>query len=157
MIQLEFIPKPPGGIMALRLRRAAAAAERLANIELDGDVTVKFVNQAASRYYNQTYAKHDYPTDVLSFAYTEDKTPSPSGEVSLGDIIICTPIAVAHAKQYRIPLEAEVTLLLAHGLLHIAGYDHQNPATKASFAQIQNAIMKELGIPAREYFNDHHN
>jgi len=125
--------------------------------QLDGVIAVKFVDRGESRDYNQRFAQQDYATDVLSFAYNEVES-SPVTENALGDIVICTPIAAEQAQQYGIPLRAEITLLLVHGILHIAGFDHQHQesAAKTSFAQIQNAIMEELGLPAREYFDDHH-
>ncbi|MBI4955449.1 MAG: rRNA maturation RNase YbeY, partial [Myxococcales bacterium] len=46
----------------------------------------------------------------------------------LGDVILSVPTAARQARRRRAPLLAELTLLLAHGLLHLCGHDHRTPA-----------------------------
>ena len=66
---------------------------------------------------NREWRGLDLPTDVLSF---------PSGGHSfLGDIVIDVPYAVRQARRHGHPLRREVQILLAHGLLHLLGYDHE--------------------------------
>jgi len=76
---------------------------------------------------NRDHRKHDKPTDVLAFALREGK-PLAGAEALLGDVVISLPTARRQAKQHKHDLWAEVTVLLAHGLLHLVGYDHRTDA-----------------------------
>ncbi len=77
---------------------------------------------------NRLYRKKDRPTDVLAFAMNEGHAVPTSRDPKmprlLGDVIVSIPTARAQAKRAdKAPLE-EVTMLLAHGLLHLLGWDH---------------------------------
>ena len=62
---------------------------------------------------NKKYLKHDYATDVLSFALGE----------GFCEMIICPRIACANAKAHQTSTEEEIILYVVHGILHLAGYD----------------------------------
>jgi probable rRNA maturation factor len=68
----------------------------------------------------------DKPTDVLSFSMKEGEQLGSSPEL-LGDVIISVETAVNQAKKASISAIEEVTSLLIHGVLHLLGYDHQQP------------------------------
>jgi len=66
---------------------------------------------------NRAWRRKDRPTDVLSF---------PSGERDfLGDLVIDVPYAARQARRRGHAVRREVQILLAHGLLHLLGYDHE--------------------------------
>ena len=66
---------------------------------------------------NREWRGMDLPTDVLSF---------PSGDRGfLGDLVIDVPYAARQARRRGHPVAREVKILLAHGLLHLLGYDHE--------------------------------
>ena len=71
---------------------------------------------------NREYLGMDAPTDVLSFPASE--TDPETGARYLGDILISIPRAEEQAQSAGHPLEAEVQLLVVHGVLHLLGYDH---------------------------------
>ena len=76
---------------------------------------------------NRDYRDKDRPTDVLAFAMQEGE-PSPSaGPLVLGDVVISLPTAARQAAERGRPLVREVVELLAHGLLHLLGFDHELP------------------------------
>lgn len=153
MITLQFADKPPRGVSQAGLRTAARYVQKATGFKLRGSITVAFVSRPRSRKLNRQFSGHDYATDVLSFAYEPDSTPTTPAPPILGDIAICTSIAKKQARQHKISLLAEVNLLLVHGLLHVLGFDHDQPLTQASFENTQNAIMKELKLPARQFFH----
>ena len=93
----------------------------LKQLKLTGIVTVKLGDEEESRELNNTYRKKDYPTDVLSFPLNE-KLP---GGFYIGDIFICHPIAVKQAEENGVSIEEELLTLMVHGILHLAGYDHE--------------------------------
>ncbi|MEO8800717.1 MAG: rRNA maturation RNase YbeY [Polyangiaceae bacterium] len=80
---------------------------------------------------NKLYRKKDRPTDVLAFALREGEFSELSsgafGEL-LGDVIISLPTAARQAKERDVAVLEETTMLLAHGLLHLLGWDHRNDA-----------------------------
>jgi probable rRNA maturation factor len=73
---------------------------------------------------NRTWRRKDRPTDVLSFP-TFKESSSPSSSSSLGDLVIDVPYAARQARRRGHPVSREVQILLAHGLLHLLGYDHE--------------------------------
>lgn len=75
---------------------------------------------------NRDHRRKDKPTDVLAFALREGK-PVP-GSQALGDVVISLDTAARQAEELGRTLWDEVTWLLAHGLLHLLGYDHRTAA-----------------------------
>ncbi len=97
--------------------------EQIASVlKLDGDITIKLSDREESRKLNLKYRKKDYPTDVLSFPINE-KFPD---SFYIGDILLCYPVAVEQALENSISEKQELLTLLCHGLLHLAGYDHES-------------------------------
>jgi probable rRNA maturation factor len=77
---------------------------------------------------NRRYRGHDGATDVLAFAMREgDRMPSADGADLLGDVVISIDTAGRQAKRARRELAAEARALIAHGLLHLVGWDHRTP------------------------------
>ena len=73
---------------------------------------------------NRDYRSKDKPTDVLAFALREGEAGHLAGD-HLGDVVISVDTAARQAKDRGISLKIEATTLLAHGLLHLLGWDHQ--------------------------------
>lgn len=113
-------------------------------LKREATVGLKFVGEAESKKLNKQYAYHDYATDVLSFPY-------PESEDTLGDIVICLPVAKSQAKTYEVSVQTELTLLLVHGILHLLNYDHQSTQDTASMDWLQGAIMKSLNLEYRDF------
>jgi probable rRNA maturation factor len=76
---------------------------------------------------NKIYRKKDRPTDVLAFAMREGDFAGLAGE-TLGDVVISVPTARKQAEEAGKGVLEEVTMLAAHGLLHLLGWDHDTPA-----------------------------
>lgn len=101
---------------ALRMLEAMGIAEVELSILLCDDPTIHELNR--------TYRNKDQPTDVLAFAMQEGE-PLPRGTpLLLGDIVISLPTAARQAQEQHRALYPEVVELLAHGLLHLLGFDH---------------------------------
>jgi probable rRNA maturation factor len=88
----------------------------------DRALSVVFIGAQEIRAMNRCYRGKDYPTDVLSFSYGRMKM---EGSSFLGEIIIAPAIAVNYAIRYGVTPEKEIRKLLAHGTLHLLGYDHE--------------------------------
>ena len=90
----------------------------------DRDATIVFVSDAAIKKLNRQFRGKVYATDVLSFPARAEKFEN-ENERSLGEIVISVERAAAQAKENGLTFGNEVQQLILHGLLHLAGYDHE--------------------------------
>ena len=105
-------------------RLARLAARALVSLGLDdGQLSVVIVSDRRMAELNRTYRRVDGPTDVLAFAQQEGEGGGGNVHV-LGDVVISAESAARQAPRYRRSLEGEMDLLLVHGILHLAGFDH---------------------------------
>lgn len=79
---------------------------------------------------NREHRGKDRPTDVLAFPLDEEPSAVAGPERLLGDVVISLDTAARQAAARRRPLEAEVRFLLAHGVLHLVGFDHDTRPRK---------------------------
>jgi probable rRNA maturation factor len=73
---------------------------------------------------NRDYRKKDKPTDVLAFALQEGEQKHLAGD-HLGDVVISVDTAARQARERGVTVKTEAITLLAHGLLHLLGWDHR--------------------------------
>lgn len=140
MITIESKTKFPAKL----LERAAKAALEHQSASPDSDLTIVLTDDEQIRGLNRDYLGIDAPTDVLSFPATE-KDPE-TGSPYLGDILISVPYAARSAAKAGHPLEAEMQLLVVHGVLHLLGHDHAKVREKARMWKAQAEILKSLGL-----------
>ena len=145
MIHIEFEFKA-AKLSARLIERAAQAA--LMHQCTDGDLSIVLSDDARLQKLNRDYLGVDAPTDVLSFPASE--TAPETGARYLGDIIISIPRAEAQAKSAGHPLEAEVQLLVVHGVLHLLGYDHAEAEEKTKMWKVQAEVLERLGLSGIE-------
>ena len=103
----------------------------------------------------------DNPTDVLSFPNLDFNTPSDfsraeeefadcfnpdTGELILGEIILCGRKVMDQAKEYGHSIEREFAFLIAHSVLHLCGYDHLTKEEEEIMFKKQEAVLSGLGI-----------
>ncbi|MGA3052847.1 MAG: rRNA maturation RNase YbeY [Candidatus Korobacteraceae bacterium] len=106
-------------------------------VGLRGDVVIFVTCSEEMQKLNREYRGKDEPTDVLTF-------PSLSPRV-LGDIAISVEIAAANAAELGHSTEAEVKVLILHGLLHLAGYDHETD--DGEMQTRETTLRRQLGLP----------
>lgn len=95
----------------------------------DSDLSVVFVHDERMRSLNRTYRCKDRPTNVLAFPQCQTYEGEPR-TLMLGDVVISLPTAAREACELGQTLEERVVFLLAHGLLHLLGYDHECSAAQ---------------------------
>lgn len=110
---------------------------------------------------NKEFRGIDRPTDVLSFPLLEYETPADfsrveedqadcfnpeSGELMLGDIMISLDKVAEQAEKYGHSRLREYAFLIAHSMLHLMGYDHEDADLARDMEQRQEAILDSLGI-----------
>lgn len=91
----------------------------------DARATIVFIRDPEMKKLNRDFRGQDKPTDVLAFAYGEAETEPDQDPGHLGDVIISADTAIRYAAEQGIGLEAEIEWLVIHGVLHLAGYDHE--------------------------------
>ena len=106
---------------------------------------------------NRRYRGVDEPTDVLSFAFLEPlrsakgKTMEffplpPDGQSHLGQVVISYSRAVEQAQERSHSVERELALLVAHGVLHLLGYDHREATEARAMQAEEQRILEALGL-----------
>ncbi|SRR6266487_1895718 len=126
------------------LERAANTTFEHQSHTLDSELSIILTDDARLHELNLNYLGINAPTDVLSFPASE--TDPETGARYIGDILISIPRAQAQADAAGHPLEAEVQLLVVHGVLHLLGHDHAQAEEKARMWKAQAEILERLGI-----------
>jgi len=118
-----------------RLKLAAEAARKAA--KLKGDVTILLAGDKKLAVLNHSFRGKDKPTNVLSF---------PGGGGYAGDIAIAYGVTAAEAKAVSRKFIDHATHLVVHGILHLAGYDHERLKDAKVMEPLEVKILKRLGI-----------
>jgi probable rRNA maturation factor len=103
-----------------------------------GEVNVLVAGNAEVRRLNRAFRHKDKPTDVLSF-------PAEIKDLA-GDIAISAPIARANARRLGHSAATELKVLLLHGVLHLAGYDHETDC--GEMRRKEERLRAQFGLPA---------
>jgi probable rRNA maturation factor len=123
------------GVSIASLERFALTAKRAARLR--GEVAILVTNSASIRRLNRDFRGKDNPTDVLSF-------PSTAKGLA-GDIAISAQIASKQAKSLGHTLGTELKVLILHGMIHLAGHDHESDA--GEMAALEAKLQKKLKLP----------
>jgi probable rRNA maturation factor len=115
-------------------------AEAQAAVRLKGEVTVLLTTDAAIRKLNREFRHKDKATDVLSFP-----AEGIGSEEIAGDLAISVHTALRQAVELGHSLSTELKVLILHGLLHLAGYDHE--ADEGKMARRERLLRQRLGLP----------
>jgi probable rRNA maturation factor len=120
----------------LALARFANKAQRAAG--LSGQVNILLTGNAEIQRLNQQFRRQDKPTDVLSFPSVQP--------LEAGDIAISLRTARAQASAIGHDLFTEVKVLILHGMLHLAGHDHESD--RGQMRKLEQKLRTELKLPA---------
>ena len=107
-----------------------------------GELTLVLGNEDQIQELNRKFRNIDQPTDVLSFK--DDLQDPDSGIAYFGDVIVAVPIAEAQAMSAGHSIEAELSLLVVHGILHLFDYDHSTEVEEEEMWEIQSQILDLL-------------
>ena len=103
---------------------------------------------------NRSYRQKDEPTDVLAFTMnppvSSNESPPfvmpPDGLLHLGEVIIAYPQAVIQAEEHQHSLKKELAILIIHGVLHLLGYDHEEPEPERQMRAREKEILSQIEI-----------
>jgi probable rRNA maturation factor len=123
---------------------AVLVGEGLANgVEL----SLRFVSEDEIARLNEEYLGHVGATDVLSFPIEDDPyNPSIKGSAPLllGDVVICPEVAFHNAPDHAGTYDAEIALLIVHGILHVLGMDHEVDEEADVMEERERSILSSL-------------
>ena len=135
MIRVDFgrIDFPLSASAIEKIVRRAARVER----KIKGAVEISVIGDGEMKKINQEWRGKKTTTDVLSFAWNEDRHMK---SVIIGQIFISYPFVKKQAKEAGAPFMKEFTAVLIHGLLHLVGYDHNDPKKAQKMFKMQDKI-----------------
>ena len=134
-----------GDIAQASRHRAALPRHKVArwirhSLDIDGEITVRIVDDQEGQRLNREFRKKDYATNVLTFDYMQ----SP---VVMADLVLCAPVVAQEAREQGKTLQAHYAHLLVHGALHAQGWDHETSDEDAEAMEAHEIeIMQSLGF-----------
>lgn len=111
-----------------------------AAVQLNGLITLRFVNAAEGKKLNFSFRNKNYATNVLTFPYELNK------KTLTADLIFCLPVIQKEAKEQAKTAKAHLAHLIIHGCLHAQGLDHEGNAEARKMEGKEIAILKALGF-----------
>ena len=139
--------------MLVKLDRAALRRDVRKILALLGggerELSLLFVDDEGIRKINRDYLRRDRPTNVIAFSLAEGDFGDVNPGV-LGDVVVSVETAAREARAAGIAIEDAILYLILHGILHLAGYDHEGPGG-TSRARILFAVQEAVFFEIRGY------
>jgi probable rRNA maturation factor len=124
------------------VERHLSPGEYTLGLHLVGDETIRELNHE--------HRAADVHTDVLSFPLHDPSgmrfVLPPGQPVNLGDVVVSYPRVLAQAREYGHSVARELAYLVAHGVLHVLGYDHETATDQARMRQLEEEALRPLGF-----------
>lgn len=146
MIELDFLNQGPKAFDQYENVYRDLAEKVFNHLHLEDEylVDVNVVDNKFIHQINRDYRGVDRPTDVISFAFLDDKDGIKyvgGNIIQLGNILVSYEKAQEQAKEYGHSLDREMSFLFVHGLLHLLGYDHMTKEDEAKMFALQDEIL----------------
>lgn len=140
-------------VEASELQRLAAFVLESLHVHPDTEVGIMLVDEGAIESLHVQWMDEPGPTDVLSFPMDELQPGRPDAKTPaghLGDVVICPQVAELQADAAGHSTQQEITLLLAHGMLHLLGFDHATPDDEAEMFGLQRDLLLSFAMQERQ-------
>lgn len=108
------------------------------------DLCVRFVDEASMSRLHEQWMDLPGPTDVMSFPMDELRPGRGDRDLALGtlgDVVVCPSVAEAQAAAAGHAADDEMLLLVVHGMLHLLGFDHGDPAEEREMFDLQRSLL----------------
>jgi len=106
----------------------------------DFDLTVHLLNSLHMARLNHLHLRHEGPTDVITFDYSD----GPASPLT-GEIFVCVDEASLHARRFRTTWQAELARYIIHGALHLRGHDDRQPLKRRRMKREEGRLLRKLG------------
>lgn len=114
------------------------------------ELTVRIVDEAEITSLNHRFRQQNTATDVLAFPTS---VPGDIDTNLLGDVVVCADVINQYADRHQTDRQAHWARIVAHGILHLTGYDHNRPQTAKRMESAEGAILERLGLHHPEIHN----
>ena len=139
-LSLQFGNFPESALHRAALPRYSATRWIRHALQSDAEITVRIVGAEEGQALNRDYRGKDYPTNVLTFDYTQSPYVT-------ADLVLCAPVVAREAQENGKSLQAHYAHLLVHGTLHAQGWDHETGEQDAEDMEAHEIeILAGLGI-----------
>jgi probable rRNA maturation factor len=138
-----------------RLRRLAELVLTEEGYPTETELTVLLVSEDEMAAYNERFLERSGPTDVLAFPVEEllpgvvPDQDSNGPPLIIGDVIVAPGYVGRQAKENDVEFEDEMALMVAHGILHLLGYDHIDDADAEMMEQREVELLGLVGVTRR--------
>jgi probable rRNA maturation factor len=141
----RLVPVDPSALARLA-RNVILGIGKSSEISSSAGMAVAIVRSRQMRRLNRAYRSKDSDTDVLSFpaGRSHHAKDDPIDHCYLGDVVICADVALRQSSLAGLAIDREISELLIHGVLHLAGYDHE----------LDNGEMSRLELKLRRRLLD---
>jgi probable rRNA maturation factor len=141
---LVIVEKQVAGLSEASLARFLLRVRKA--VGLKGQVNVLVTGSTAVRALNQRFRSQNKPTDVLSFPATSPSSESRRASKLAGDLAISADIALKNSFRLGHSPVEEIKILVLHGILHLAGFDHERD--NGAMARKEAKLREALRLPA---------
>ena len=153
MVMIDSLPKIRVGEEIESIIRKAAEKVLTMEGSEECEVSIFLTDDDEIHRLNRLYRDVDRPTDVLAFAMREGLDGELNRQI-LGDVVISVPTTERQAIIYGHTFEAEMALLVSHGVLHLLGYDHEEKNDILVLRHRQEEILRSLGYDLTGFGSD---
>lgn len=114
---------------------------KIENAELE----INLVGVAKMTLLNETFLRHEGPTDVITFDYRNPEARNQKSEENLrGEIFICVDEAILQSKKFKTSWQSEILRYIVHGILHLQGFDDHRVAARRKMKREENRLLRKL-------------
>ena len=143
-VDVQFATEPPAALTADVLTGSAEAViRRMGDDPAQAAACIRIVAESESQSLNRDYRGQNKPTNVLSFPAD---MVVPDGEKILGDIVICDPVVRQESQSQDKRVQDHYLHMVVHGMLHLYGHDHVDPAEADVMEDLEREILGGLGV-----------
>lgn len=138
-----------------RLRRLAELVLAEEGYPIETELTVLLVSEDEMAAYNERFLERSGPTDVLAFPVEElmpgvvPDQDSNGPPLIIGDVIVAPGYVGRQAKENDVEFDDEMALMVAHGILHLLGYDHIDDADAEMMERREVELLSLVGVTRR--------
>lgn len=124
----------------------AITASLLADLKIEeAELGINLVAAREMTLINETFLRHEGPTDVITFDYLNAECGVRGAELNLhGELFVCLDEAVSQSKKFKTTWRLEIVRYLVHGVLHLLGHDDLHPAARRRMKREENRRLREL-------------
>ena len=151
MVRIDINTSPHYPVNRKLLRQAALETLKKIGIKSFVQLSISIVGDRKVKELNRKFRGQDKTTNVLSFPLYGpevdlESLPKLGKTVPLGDVIVSYPVARMEAARDNMLVDHKIAHLVVHGVLHIVGFDHQDPVQTRQMERLEDEISELIGV-----------